>query len=191
MATTCPACGVAVVPGYVRCPKCQAPLPKKRGITVAGGTAVSGGGGLPIIPIVGVGVVVLGIILYFTLGGKSAAKPAPAQQDGTAEEDNDDNTADNSVTNPVPVPDDKTDRSPGNHADPNETAKDFERALRRQRLWSNVEVVDTMIEVRGGSCRDEQMMPMVNAARKALHDVGLTRLRCVEQSGAVVFEREL
>jgi len=189
MSTTCPACGVAVVPGYVRCPKCQAPLPKKRGITVAGGTAVAGSGGLPIVPIIAVGAVVLVVILYFALSKSPPKKVEPKQEEDTTEEPTDD-TADQNAVNPVPVPDDNN-RPTGNKADPDATAQDLERALRRQRLWSTVEVVDKTVEVRSGSCRDEQMMPMVNAARRALHDVGLTRLRCVEQSGAVVFEREL
>jgi hypothetical protein len=35
------------------------------------------------------------------------------------------------------------------------------------------------------------MVPMLDAARAGLKAAGLTRLRCVEQSGAVVLDREL
>ena len=45
MSAVCPKCGVAVVPGYVKCPKCQAALPKLRAPTMAaGGTSSSSGG---------------------------------------------------------------------------------------------------------------------------------------------------
>jgi hypothetical protein len=190
MSTTCPACGVAVVPGYVRCPKCQAPLPGRRVQThAAGGTAVEGGGGrLPILPIAGGAVVLLGLILYFVLG-RSDAKPAPAAEPvaGSAVEETPAEVADPPAPVPV-VPDDPTDP---NRVDPNATARDLERALERQRLWSSVEVVGKDVYVTSGSCRDANMIPMVDAARAALRNAGLTRLRCMENSGAVVFERGL
>jgi hypothetical protein len=191
MSATCPACGVAVVPGYVRCPKCQAPLPGRRVQTVAGGTAVEGGGGgrLPLLPIAGGAVVLLGLILYFVLG-KSDAKPASATEPvaGSAAEEAAEET---DTTSPAPVavvPDDDADP---NRIDPNATARDLERALKSQRLWSSVEVVGKDVYVTSGSCRDANMIPMVDAARAALRNAGLTRLRCMENSGAVVFERGL
>ena len=75
--------------------------------------------------------------------------------------------------------------------DPYAVGRDLERALRRQRLWSTVEVGAPMVDVRSSSCSDPQMGPMLDAARAALRSAGLTRLRCLEQSGAVVFERTL
>ena len=46
MSSVCPACGIAVVPGYVRCPRCHAGLPVgagrvKRTPADPGGTAVA------------------------------------------------------------------------------------------------------------------------------------------------------
>jgi hypothetical protein len=35
------------------------------------------------------------------------------------------------------------------------------------------------------------MRPAIEAERVVLHGAGLTKLRCLEQSGAVVFERDL
>ena len=188
MSATCPACGVAVVPGYVRCPKCQAPLPGRRVQTVAGGTAVEGGGRLPILPIAGGAVVLLGLILYFVLGKSDAAKPATQEPvSGSAEETA---TGDQpAATNPLPLPVEET-RDP-NRIDPSAVGRDLERALKNQRLWSTVEIVGKDVDVTSGSCRDANMIPMVDAARTALRNAGLTRLRCLENSGAVVFERGL
>jgi len=189
MSATCPACGVAVVPGYVRCPKCQRPLPGGRRVqTVAGGTAVEGRDRLPILPIAGGAVVVLGIILYFVLGKSDAAKPAdpdPATSAETTEA-----TDDTPVANmPLPVP--RDDNRDTNRIDPTAVANDVERALKNQRLWSRVEVIGRDVEVTSGSCRDPNMIPTLDAAGGALRSAGLTRVRCLENSGAVVFERGL
>lgn len=193
MSATCPGCGVAVVPGYVRCPKCQRPLPGNRRVqTVAGGTAVAGGGGrLPLLPIAGGAVVVLGIILYFVLGKSDAAKPeAPAGDDAMTEQPTEDTELAPAPGPARPPPPPELDRDP-NHIDPNAVARDLERALGNRRMWSSVEVYGNEVEVRSSSCRDANMIPIVDAAGAALRNAGLTRVRCLENSGAVVFERSL
>ncbi len=181
----CPACGVPVVPGYVRCPKCHKALPKVRTSTAVaeGGTAVEQGKS-PLV-IVGIGVVVVGAIVAFALhgrGGKTAtAAPAP----GSA-----------AVTEVAPAP---TVESTGNVAapsaprgpDPGAAVADLERTLRRQRLWSTVEVVGTTVNVRGGSCGDPGMTAALDGAVRAFKAAGLTKLRCLEQSGHVVVDRDL
>ena len=194
MSATCPACGVAVVPGYVRCPKCQRPLPaapRRLATTVAGGTAVASRGNLPMLPIA-LGAVAVAVILLVVVM-RDDDRPAAAPAAGEVDDDRDDATAERPGTprlNPVPaLPDD--DEPGGNRIDPNALARDLERVLDQRRLWSTVEVVGGRVEVRSGACRDENMLPIVDAARSALRNAGLTRLTCVENSGAVVFEREL
>ncbi len=158
---------------------------------MAGGTAVSGGS-LPILPIAGGAIVALGIILYFVLG-KSDAKPAtytdaqPVAADDPIAETPDIPSTNNNAA-PLPV---EPDRNEPNRINPSAVAKDLERGLKNQRLWSSVEVVGKDVEVRSGSCRDASMAPTIDAARAALRNAGLTRVRCMENSGAVVFEREL
>jgi hypothetical protein len=189
MSAVCPACGVAVVPGYVRCPKChQALAPSGRRVsTIAGGTAVESGNGLPIVPIVLGGGALLGVVLYFALAKDAPVKPEPAAEVTTpALEPTNDEPEE---AQPAPTVTEPT-RSP-NRIDPTRVAKDLERALKNQRLWSTVELVGTRVDVRSGSCRDAGMMPTVDAARAALRAAGLTRLRCLENSGAVAFERDL
>jgi len=161
---------------------------KRRVQTVAGGTAVSNSGRLPILPIAGGAVVVLGIILYFVLGKSDAAKPGTEPGTGSADETTEPDTQ---SVNPVPLPTEPDRDRDTNRIDPNATARDLERALKSQRLWSSVEVIGSDVEVRSSSCRDANMIPIVDAARTALRSAGLTRVRCLENSGAVVFERGL
>src|SRR5256885_9179243 len=86
MNTVCRACGVAVVPGYVKCPRCHAGLPAGLGRTKhttldPGGTAVPRRG-LPV-PLV-LGAVALVVVLLVALALRSSSKkpeqppPAPA-----------------------------------------------------------------------------------------------------------------
>jgi hypothetical protein len=75
--------------------------------------------------------------------------------------------------------------------DPRTATRDLEGVLRQQRLWGRVEVVGARVDVRSGSCADRAMRPAIDGKAAVLHDAGLTKLRCLEQSGAVVFERDL
>jgi hypothetical protein len=143
---------------------------------------------LPILPIAGGAIVVLALILYVVLGKSDAAKQPTA--DPTTP------TAEPSAVTPEPtrpqaIPLPNEPERDNNRIDPAAVGRDLERALKNQRLWSSVEVINTVVEVRSGSCRDASMMPTVDAAATALRNAGLTRMRCVENSGAVVFERGL
>jgi hypothetical protein len=206
MSAVCRACGVAVVPGYVRCPKCHAPLPRgaqnPRGGT---GTTIDpdgGGGGtslpsaqrrVPIIPVVG-GVVVLVAIIWFYSALQDYRNTAkrPAATPGTEATDPSATPGEPAPAPSVAQPDPAlAGTTPAPNAPNPSVAAGFESGLRRQRLWSTVEVLGDRIDVRSGSCGDPGMAPAVDAARAGLRSAGLTRLRCLEQSGRVVFERDL
>ncbi|MCW5804787.1 MAG: hypothetical protein KIT31_20625 [Deltaproteobacteria bacterium] len=83
---------------------------------------------------------------------------------------------------PAPVP---------SAPNPRGAAADLERALRRQRLWSTVEVFGERADIRSNACAEAGLAAAVEGAREALRTAGLTRLRCLEQSGRVVFTRDL
>jgi hypothetical protein len=68
---------------------------------------------------------------------------------------------------------------------------DLKVTLGRQRLWGSVGITGQRIDVRSGSCSDPAMRKMIEGKTSLLHAAGLTKLRCLEQSGAVVFERDL
>jgi hypothetical protein len=54
-----------------------------------------------------------------------------------------------------------------------------------------VTVTGDRVEVRSQTCKDPGMKASVDGVVASFHAAGLTRLRCVEQSGAVVFSRDL
>jgi hypothetical protein len=182
----CPSCGVAVVPGYVRCPKCRKPLPQ-RASAVEGGTAVEpeGRGGLALVGLVGLVLVAAGLVTYLVL---RKAPDAPTKAAPAAHVD------EPSAPDPEPttVPDQPT-QAPAQPAGPNavDIAGELERALKKQRLWATVEVNGGRADVRSGSCSDPAMAPMLDGAAPAFKAAGLTKLRCVEQSGRVVTDRDL
>jgi hypothetical protein len=192
MSAVCPRCGVAVTPGYVRCPKCRAPLPRRATTTTsAGGTAV-GGGGRPVAAIaIAGGALVVGVILYFALrggGSKVAASPAPEGSATTAP------AAPGPAAAPAPTPGPAPATAPAPAArgpTPEAVASELERALKRKHLWSTVSAIGDHLDVRSGSCRDPGMgaeLVSIAAQGKA---AGLLRLRCLEESGTVVMERDL
>ena len=183
----CPSCGVAVVPGYVRCPKCHKPLPQTaKPVRDRGGTAVETTSKTPLIAVLAGALVVGLLIAYFAFRSKPAShtavaapppqqqtpsEPAPVQQEATPVD-----------TRPTP-----TQAGP----DPNAAAGDLERALRKQRLWSTVSVTGSRVDVRSGSCSDPAMAPALDASAASFKAAGLTQLRCLEQSGRVVSSRDL
>jgi hypothetical protein len=177
----CPSCGVAVVPGYVRCPKCHKPLPTRVAKHFEGGTAVqttARKGPL----IAAIAAVALGVAILIYIGARKTDKPV-AQQTTSEEE---------AIPAAQAAPADETEAAP-QPSGPNaaDVAVTLERTLRKQRLWSKVNVVGDRVEVRSGSCADAAMAPVLDGAVPALKAAGLTRLRCLEQSGRVVTERDL
>ncbi len=195
MNTVCPACGVAVVPGYVKCPRCHAGLPAgfgrtKRTTVDPGGTAVPQRG-LPLPIVLGALGVAVAIIVVLGLRGSQkkteAAPPAPPDPIPAI------------LANPQPRPPTVTTQpaAPAPSApqaaavDPGPAVAELKAALRAQRLWGSVDIVGPRVNVRSGSCADPGMRSLIEAKKSMLHGAGLTNLRCVEQSGAVVFERDL
>lgn len=187
MSAVCPKCGVAVVPGYVKCPKCQTALPRLRASTVtAGGTSSSGSGGVSPTVIV-IAVAVLGAVIAVFALRSGGDTPAPVEAPSTVA------TPEAPTDRPVAEPDETPapTAAPPAASDPTIAVRDLDRALKKERLWGTVEVVGSGVDVRSGSCRETTMMPVVDAAIPALREAGVTRVRCLEQAGSVVFEREL
>jgi hypothetical protein len=186
MSAVCPACGVAVVPGYVKCPKCHAALPYARSTpgVGAGGTAVRETG-FPIVAIVVPIAIVLAFVLLFGLrGGESDDEPPAVEEAAQPVRP----PASPSQPNPQPV----AIEAPAPAApDPSAAIGELDRTLRRQRLWSTIDVRGSRIDVRSAACSSAAMGPAIDSTVAVLRDVGLTELRCLSQSGAVVFQRNL
>jgi hypothetical protein len=182
-AGVCPSCGVAVVPGYVRCPKCHKPLPRRAKTFAEGGTAVQPARKFPVAALIGA-VAIGGVIVYLALRGndnKPASPPAVPVEAPEREVPE--------VTQPT-GPEAET---PTVQIGPNAqaVASELEKALKRQRLWSTVSVTGERVEVRSGSCSDPAMAPLLDEAAPSFKAAGLSKLRCVEQSGRVVSDRDL
>ena len=236
----CPSCGVAVVAGYVKCPRCHAVLPRtttaRRAAVDEGGTTVQARA-FPVAP-VALGAIAVAVVLVLVLGGggnrRSATTPAATTPAVTTSAVTTPAVTTPAATTPAatvealgpaasaPAPGAPAPAADAELAIPTTSAPaparpapapqaaprpleipaatgpspavavaELERALGRQRLWSSVETAGARVDVRSGSCGDPTMAPMIDAARATLRSVGLTRLRCLAQSGAVVFERDL
>lgn len=196
---SCPSCGVAVVPGYVKCPKCGNPLPalartKSNTFGSGGGTAVadSGGGGSRIGLVLAIGAsVAVAIILVVVLGGRGGAKTASTTPTAPAEAPDTEEPAAPTAAATVQPDEPTAAPAPDTQADAQTAANELDRELKRQRLWGTVNVVGQRVDVRSGACDDASMGRLIDATRARLQGAGLTKLRCLAQSGAVVFERDL
>jgi hypothetical protein len=191
MSAVCPACAVPVVPGYVKCPKCHATLPAYASGRIAamntGGTTVPDRS-FPMLAIVIPIGIVLAVLVFFELrsdGGDEETPVEPTKQ--AVQPVVQGNVQWQPSTAQQPQPAQAQPAAP----DPSIAVGDLDRALRKQRLWSTVERVGSRVDVRSTKCSEAAMTSTIDAAVAALHDGGLTQLRCLAQSGAVVFERNL
>jgi hypothetical protein len=60
-----------------------------------------------------------------------------------------------------------------------------------KRFWSTIDISGAQVDVRAASCDDPAMPQVIDGVVGTLRGAGLTRLRCLAQSGVVVFERNL
>ncbi len=74
---------------------------------------------------------------------------------------------------------------------PQTASNELERTLRGRRLWSTIDVTGSRIDVSSSACDDPGMGPAIDGVAATLHGAGLTHLRCLAQSGTIVFERDL
>ena len=186
----CPACGVAVVPGYVRCPKCHRPLPRfaRNTASPVGGTTIKTKQGSPLLAIAIAVIVGGGFIAFFALRGnkhhEASAAPAQPSPQPTSEAA--------PAPTPPPVPVASVAPAPVVATpNPGAIASRLQTTLQRMELWSTVSVTGARLELQSRACRDPQLGKQLDAVAASFRAAGLTRVRCLEQSGAVVFDREL
>jgi len=201
----CPACGVPVARGYLRCPKCKANVPQapraRRGSVreelLAGGTSVESpsnvGAWLPWV-LVALLIVGVGAFVAFRSGGK-ASKPGPAKveepdddTDTDVEDDDEASDDDDDVASPgrATGPRDRT-----RPADPMREAADaLDEDLRDARLWAKVTHDDSaVLRVESSLCPQiEENLAELAARARAL---GARQVECHAQHGQVMFERGL
>ena len=194
MSAVCPACGVAVVPGYAKCPKCQTPLPGNRRLaTVAGGTVAEDRRFPWMLIAVPLGAVIVIVLLLKLIAGgdDTTTEPAAGSDQPVATTTTQPVARPNPTTTTQPVQPTNPSQPARPAPDPNAAVGELDRALRGRRLWSTVEASPPRVDVRSGLCDDPSMKPTIDSAVPVLRGAGLTRLRCLAQSGTVVFERDL
>jgi len=193
-AAECPSCGLPVIPGYARCPKCHAALPRLQtsaGGTTAGGTALETHRSPVTLGIVAVAVAV-GVILLLKVmfgGGGDRETDPKATPPGTQTAAPNPSAPEPSQPEELPFAEDQAPAAP--RIQSGAAARQLEATLRRQRLWSKIEVFGARVDVRSGACEDPQMVPTISSVGATLREAGLTHVRCLAQSGSVVFERDL
>lgn len=173
----------------MRCPKCHRALPRfaRNTSSPVGGTALKIKGGSPVVAIA-IAVVVGGaFIAFFALHGAKASHAAPAPPAA-------DTPPTPAVAPVAPTPAAPIAPTPAPISatpNPGAIAAELDRTLQRMRLFSTVTVIGERVELQSASCRDPQLVKQLEAVVASFKAAGLTRERCVEQSGAVVFDRDL
>lgn len=198
---TCPACGLAVSPGYPKCPKCHAAMPAApslggdaRSRKVQGGTAVDSGPGPYLwIAIAGV-VVVAAVVVYLARGSDDRAAPgpvAPAPAVGVEPAPSPD-TSNPAVADPFPrtAPDPATTARNDLSAARTRAAAAVGVALEGARLWGTVQVVGEQLHIHSAYCTsigDDHLGAARSAAGAALFEA----VSCFERHGPLAWERPL
>lgn len=183
----CPRCGVAVTPGYVKCPKCHGRLPSMpvAGRTRPGGTvAPSAQADRTAWIYGGIGVLVVGGALAFTLAGSKSTPPRATEAFVVVDAP----SAAVAVPTGVPVPE-RT--GPAERRDPQGAALTLERELQRARIWSTVKVREDELRIESQSCAEPGMATAIAEAAASLKAQGLVSVRCAEPHGAIAFDRPL
>ncbi|KAB2908822.1 MAG: hypothetical protein F9K40_04170 [Kofleriaceae bacterium] len=195
----CPACGVKVMLGYAKCPKCHAPMPNATARSRR--PSVAGGGGTtsqPIERIDGLGgrgwivgvvalVVVAGAIIWAVelRGGGETKRPAEAAvpvETGAA----------TATAAPIELqPDELPAPNLQNRPDPAYVADALEGELARDRLFATVDVAGELLDVRSAYCTDPRFSEITARYIADLKASGLVRIRCSETHGEQVYERAL
>jgi hypothetical protein len=163
---------------------------RRTSISPVGGTTLeNSGGGLPIVPLVLAIVVGGGIIAFFAFrghGSKASAEPQTPEAETVHA-----SSATVASTSPAAAVAPEAAPAKANGPKPDALAAELERQLKKQRLWSTVNIVGDHVDVRSGACKEPSMQASLGAMAGSFKAAGLTRIRCLEQSGAVVLDRDL
>jgi hypothetical protein len=156
---------------------------------VAGGTAVEDRR-FPVFAIAApLGGILLVVLLVKVCGGGSSDDPIQEPAPGTTRPAR----PIAQQTQQTPTAPQQNPTTPTQPAAPDVAAAsaELDHALRLKRFWSTIEISGSQVDVRSGSCDDPAMPGVISGATSVLRGAGLTRLRCLAQSGTVVFERNL
>ena len=167
----------------------------KRTSIQPGGTSVPSRDRFPLAPVIGGVVVALVIALFFGLrsGHASQEVPVAAPTDDTVEDDSrPTQQVPGAIPPPQPAPIATRQQTPAPQGPtPQAALAELDKQLHAQRMFAGLSVDGTTAVVRSASCGDNDLGNVLSGSSASLAASGLTKLRCVEQSGRVVFERDL
>lgn len=190
---TCPSCGIAVTPGYRRCPKCHAALPSSVQMSRLD-TAGGGGGATTTAPLDEpgarwpwylAGLVVLGGAVAVIVHGSRDERPAAPLPDDPiideAEAAPDEPPADDEV---APAPRVGT-------PDPGPAADRLARLMAGVRLYATVEADGELLEIRSSFCDDDRISALLADVAPDLRAAGVADVRCRALGGPEAWTRPL
>lgn len=193
----CPACGVKVMLGYAKCPKCHAPMPNaaprgRRPSVSGGGTTsqpmerIDGGGGKGwIVGVVALVAIAGAVIWAVELRGGGAKRTQEAVEPVETRRNFD--TVETDLRPPDNLPPPTSENAP----DPAYIADALEGELARDRLFATVQVTGDLLDVRSAYCSDPRFDEISARYVAELKAAGIVRIRCSETHGEQVYERPL
>ncbi|HVV84990.1 MAG TPA: hypothetical protein VHE35_18125 [Kofleriaceae bacterium] len=189
---SCPSCGIAVTPGYTRCPKCHRPLPSSTRFSRLGDSA--GGGGTTSEPAeepvtrwpwyLAGAVVLAGAVAVIILGAGHRKVAPPLPDDPVSPEQATQPPAAGSDEEPTTPP-------PPRPPDPAPIADRLQRLLGNARLFATVEAQDDTVEIRSNFCADPGMPGVIAQVAPDLRESGIVDVTCRALSGVEAWTRPL
>ncbi len=187
---TCPGCGVALTPGYPRCPKCHHALP-----TSVRMARTDGGGATGLAsedaadrglrwPWYLAGLALLGLAVALVASGLRDERPAvELPDDPELVEPGPEPVVTDEPATPPPVPTSRPDPTP--------IADRLARLMAGVRLYATVEAVDEVVEIRTGFCDDPRIGELLGEVAVDLKQAGVVSARCRAPHGAEQWSRPL
>ena len=189
---TCPSCGIAVMPGYPRCPKCHAALPASGRMN----RIADGGGGTSAAVVVDeparrwpwyvAGVLVLAGAVAVVIIGSGGKKPAAELPD--------DPVTPEDVVEPQPgsaAPDEGPPAVLPRTPDASPVADRLATTMAGLRLYATVEPIGDTIEIRTAYCADARVAGLLADVTADLRTAGITTVTCRALHGAEAWTRPL
>lgn len=186
---SCPSCGIAVTPGYQRCPRCHHELPT----SVRFSRIADGGGATSAAPIdepqrrwpwYVVGFAILaGAVAVVAIGSSRGSHAAPildAPAVAAPPVEPQPGGADDEQLQPAPA-----------RPDPGPIGDRLARNLARVRLYATVEVIADTLEIRSSFCADPGVPGLVAEVAPDLEAAGVVAVRCRALHGAEQWSRPL
>lgn len=186
---SCPSCGIAVTPGYQRCPKCHRPLPTSvrftRPLDAGGATTIEPDEVVTRWPWYLAGLIVLAGAVAVIVVGSHPSKPAPALPDDPVVDEEPDDTPGAGVDEDEAVP------TPPPRPDPAPAADRLARLMAAVRLYATTEAIGDTVEIRSTFCAEPRVPGIIADVAADLRAAGIVAVRCRALHGAEAWTRPL